>query len=98
MHKNWETRFWHLPLDRFYGCFLTGSEAEYLFAALAAGVAAAATVGVPVSASSGTIGFSVFCDRFTEADNAQARRAGTFHLGDSGHFTFSWWVFSYTYI
>jgi len=45
----------HLPLDIFYGCFLTFSEAEYLFAALAACVAAAAAVGVAVSASSRTV-------------------------------------------
>jgi hypothetical protein len=85
-------RWLHLPLDRLYGCFLTCSEAEYLFAALAAGVAAAATVGVAVSAGTGTVGFATFFDRFTEADNAQARRTGAFHLGDSSHFTFSWCV------
>jgi hypothetical protein len=76
----------HLPLDRVYGCFLTCSEAEYLFAALAAGVAAAAAVGVAVSASSGTVGFAAFFDGFTEADNPQARSTSAFHLGDSGHF------------
>ena len=62
----------HLPLDRFYGCFLTFSEAEYLFVALAAGVAAAAAAGVAVSTSIGTIGFAAFFDGFSEADSAQA--------------------------
>lgn len=85
----------HLPLDRLYGCFLTCSEPKYLFAALAGGVAAAAPVGVAVSASSGTVVFATFFDGFTEADNAQARRTGAFHLGDSGHFTFSWFVLVY---
>ena len=91
-------RFWHLPLDRFYGCFLTFSEAEYLFIALAAGVAAAATVGVAGGASSRTVGFSAFFDGFSQADNAQTRRTGTFHLVDSGHFTFSCSVFTYIYM
>ncbi len=44
-------RCWHLPLDRFYRGSLTYSEAEYLFVALATGVAAAGAVGVAVSAS-----------------------------------------------
>ncbi len=62
----------HLPLDRFYGCFLTFSEAEYLFVALAAGVAAAAAVGVAVCASSRTVLLTIFLDGFSEADSAQA--------------------------
>ena len=60
--------------------------------ALAARVAAAAAVGVAVSASAGTVGFATFFDRFSEGDNTQARRTGAFHLGDGGHFTLSWWV------
>lgn len=80
----------HLPSDILYGCFLTFSEAEYLFVTLAAGVTAAATVGVAVSASSRTVGFAAFFDGFSEADNAQARRTGAFHLGNGSHFTF-WW-------
>jgi len=85
----------HLPLDRFYRCCLTFSEAEYLFVALAACVAAAAAVGVAVSASTGTVRFAVFFNGCTEADNAHARRTGAFHLGDGSHFRFSWFVYVY---
>jgi len=73
--------------------FFNLSEAEYLFVALAAGVAAAAAVGVAVCASSGTIGFAAFFDGFSEADSAQAGRTGAFHLGCSSHLAFSWWVY-----
>lgn len=55
-------------------------------------MAAAAAARVAVSASSGTVRFSAFFDGFSQADNAQTRRAGAFHLGDGGHFTFSWRV------
>ncbi len=79
----------HLPLDILYRFFLTFAEAQQLLVALAAGVAAAAAVGVSVCASSGTVGFAAFFDRFSEADNAQARRTGAFRLGDGGHLGFS---------
>jgi hypothetical protein len=73
-------------------------EAEYLLVALAAGVAAAAAVGVAVSASTGTVRFATFFDGFTQVDNAQARRTGAFHLGDGGHFRFSWWIRFHIYL
>ena len=82
----------HLPLDRLWSCGLTFSEAEYLLAALAAGVAAAAAAGVAVSASTGTECFALFFNGVTEVDNAEARRTGAFHLGDGSHFSFSSWV------
>ena len=60
--------------------------------ALAAGVTAALTVGVAVSASTGTVCFALFFNGATEVDNAEARRTGAFHLGDGSHFSFSSWV------
>ena len=55
-------------------------------------MAAAAAVGVAVSASTGTVCFALFFNGVTEVDNAEARRTGAFHLGYCSHFSFSWWV------
>jgi hypothetical protein len=55
-------------------------------------VAAAAAVGVTLSAGTGTVGFALFFNGVTEVDNAEARRTGAFHLGDGSHFSFSSWV------
>jgi hypothetical protein len=61
-----------------------------LFVASTAGVAAAATVGMAVCTSSGTVVLTAFFNRCSEVDNAQAGRTGAFHLGDGGHFALSW--------
>jgi hypothetical protein len=82
----------HLPLYILYSFFLTFSEAQHLFVAAAAGVAAACAVGMAVSAGARTVVLTAFFNGFTEGDNAQARRTGTFHLGYGSHFVFSWWV------
>lgn len=82
----------HLPLDLLYRFFLAWAEAQHLFVALAAGVAAAGAVGVAVSAGAGTVVLTAFFNGFTQADNAQARRTGTFHLGYGSHFVLSWWL------
>ena len=55
-------------------------------------MAAAAAVGVAVSASSGTVCFALFFNGVTEVDNAKASRTGAFHLGDGSHFSFFSWV------
>ena len=55
-------------------------------------MAAAAAVGVAVSANTGTVCFALFFNGVTEVDYAEARRTGAFHLGDSSHFSFSWLV------
>ncbi len=55
-------------------------------------MAAAAAVGVAVSANTGTVCFAVFFNGVTEVDYAEARRTGAFHLGDGSHFSFSSWV------
>ena len=61
-------------------------------------MAAAAAVGVAVSASSGTVCFALFFNGVTEVDYAEARRTGAFHLGDGSHFRFSSWVCLYIII
>jgi len=70
--------------------------------ALAAGVAAAGAVGVAVSAGAGTVVLTAFFYGCTEADNAQARRTGTFHLGYGSHFLLSWclslYLNTYSYV
>ena len=55
-------------------------------------MAAAAAAGVAVSAGTGTVCFALFFNGVTEVDNAEARRTGAFHLGDSSHFRLSSWV------
>jgi hypothetical protein len=76
----------HLPADILYSFFLTFSEAQHLLVAFAAGVTAASTVGMTVSAGARTVVLTAFFNGFTEGDNAQARRTGTFHLGYGSHF------------
>jgi hypothetical protein len=88
----------HLPLGRLYSFFLTFSEAQQLVVASAAGVAATGAVGMAVSAGAGTVVLTAFFNGFSQGDNAQARRTGTFHLGYGSHFALSWWVACYTNI
>jgi len=80
----------HLPLDLLYRFFLTWAEAQHLFVALAASGPTAAAVGVAVGPGAETVVLTAFFYGCTQADNAQARRTGTFCLGCSSHFAFSW--------
>jgi hypothetical protein len=82
----------HFPLDILYSFFLTFLEAQHLLVTSAAGVAAASAVGMAVRAGVRTVVLTAFFNGFTEGDNAQARRTGTFHLGYGSHFMLSWWV------
>ena len=56
-----------------------------IVAAAAAVSATAGAFGMAVGAGVATEILAVFCDRLTGIDDAQARFAGTFHLGNSGH-------------
>jgi hypothetical protein len=76
----------HLPLDILYRFFLTFWETQHLFVASAAGVTAASAIGMTLSAGAGTVVLTAFFNGFSQADNAQARRTGTFHLGYGSHF------------
>jgi hypothetical protein len=60
----------HLPLDILYRFFLTFWEAQHLFVASAAGVAAAGAVGMAVSAGPRTVILTAFFNGFSESDNA----------------------------
>lgn len=48
-------------------------------------MAAALTFGMAISAGVATVVFALFLHAIAGRNDAQARVAGTFHLGDGGH-------------
>ena len=80
----------HPPSDRLDSFSLNFPEPQQLFVAGAACVTAAAAVGMAVCTGIGTVVLTAFFNGGAEVDNAQARRTSAFHLGDGGHFAFSW--------
>lgn len=76
----------HPPADRLARFFL---QSQQLFVAGATCVTAAAAVGMAVGTGIRTVVLTAFFNGFAEVDNAQARRTGTFHLGDGGHVALS---------
>jgi uncharacterized membrane protein YgaE (UPF0421/DUF939 family) len=49
------------------------------------GVAAARTFGMAIGTGIATVVVTLFFNRLTGIDNAQARVTGAFHLGNRGH-------------